>query len=357
MLRFFKGKLPPVHEDDDSSSNQTLMEINLEDIPADPGQRPGILQYNINDRDRVRRAYLQKGPCQPHNHDFPLKKFGNQNRKFNKVWFTEYSTWLEYSVSKDAVYCLCCYLFKPDVGGQSGGDHFGSEGFTNWKRNDKLSIHVGGPNSAHNKAWGKCADLMNQNQHIETIVCKQSDKEKGKYKMRLNTSIEVARYLSTQGLAFRGHDESESSANPGNFIALVKTFGRINSDIEAITLKNAPLNHKMICSDIQKEIVNAFAMEVLRAIISDIGDSTFCLMVDEARDISMKEQMALVVRYVDKSGSVIERFLGVEHVTDTSALTLKSTIDDFFSRYGLSVSKLRGQGYAGASNMKGHLMA
>ncbi|XP_012835790.1 PREDICTED: zinc finger MYM-type protein 1-like [Erythranthe guttata] len=193
---------------------------------------------------------------------------------------------------------------------------------------------------------------MNQNQHIETIVCKQSDKEKGKYKMRLNTSIEVARYLSTHGLAFRGHDESESSANPGNFIALVKTFGRINSDIEAITLKNAPLNHKMICSDIQKEIVNAFAMEVLRAIISDIGDSTFCLMVDEARDISMKEQMALVVRYVDKSGSVIERFLGVEHVTDTSALTLKSTIDDFFSRYGLSVSKLRGQGYAGASNMK-----
>ncbi|XP_012839668.1 PREDICTED: zinc finger MYM-type protein 1-like [Erythranthe guttata] len=128
--------------------------------------------------------------------------------------------------------------------------------------------------------------------------------------MRLNTSIEVARYPSTQGLAFRGHDESESSANPGNFIAL---------------------NHKMICSDIQKEIVNVFAMEVLRAIISDIGDSTFFLMVEEARDISMKEQMALVV----------------------SAMTLKATIDDFLPRYGLSISKLRGQGYDGASNMKG----
>ncbi|XP_012847030.1 PREDICTED: uncharacterized protein LOC105967009 [Erythranthe guttata] len=76
-------------------------------------------------------------------------------------------------------------------------------------------------------------------------------------------------------------------------------------------------------------------------------------MVDEARDISMKKQMALVVRYVNKSGSVIEQFLGVEHVTDTSALTLKATINDFFSRYGLSVSKLRGQGYDGASNMRG----
>ncbi|XP_012832961.1 PREDICTED: zinc finger MYM-type protein 1-like [Erythranthe guttata] len=183
----------------------------------------------------------------------------------------------------------------------------------------------------------------------ETVVHKQSDQEKAKYKMRLITSIEVARYLSTQGLAFRGHDESESSANPGNFIQLVKTFGQITSNIKEVTLNNAPLNHKMICSDIQKEIV----MEILKEIISDIGDSTFCLMVDEARDISMKEQMALVVRYVDNSGIVIERFLGVEHVTDTSALTLKATIDDFFSRYGLSVSKLRGQGYDGASNMRG----
>ncbi|XP_012844543.1 PREDICTED: uncharacterized protein LOC105964581 [Erythranthe guttata] len=164
----------------------------------------------------------QKSPCQPHNHDFPLTIFGNQDRRFNKVWFSGHSNWLEYSVSKDAAYCLCCYLFKPDIGGQLGGDHFVTEGFKNWKRNDKLSIHVEGPNSAHNIAWGKCQDLMNQKQHIETVVCKQSNQEKARYKIRLNTSIEVARYLSTQGLAFRGHDEIESSTNPGNFIQLVK---------------------------------------------------------------------------------------------------------------------------------------
>ncbi|KAL7132312.1 hypothetical protein ABFS83_12G065000 [Erythranthe nasuta] len=329
MLRYLKRKTPHPQGGDEFSSNKPLQEINLEDLPADPGQRHGILQYNVNDRDRVRTAYLQKGPCQPNNHVFPLTSYGKQNRKFNKLWFAEYSTWLEYS---------------PDIGGQSGGDHFVTQGFSNWKRNEKLRAHVGGPNSAHNEAWGKCVDLMNQKQHIETVVHKQSDQEKTNYKMRLNTSIEVARYLSTQGLAFRGHDESESSANPGNFIQLVKTFGQINPNIKDVTLKNAPQNHKMICSDIQKEI---------KLIISDIGDSTFCLMVDEARDISMKEQMALMIRYVDKSGSVIERFLGVEHVTDTSALTLKGTIDDVFSRYGLSISKLRGQGYDGASNMRG----
>ncbi|KAK1560300.1 hypothetical protein Q3G72_024869 [Acer saccharum] len=62
--------------------------------------------------------------------------------------------------------------------------------------------------------------------------------------------------------------------------------------------------------------------------------------------------MAIVLRYVDKNVSVIERFVGIEHVTDTSTLSLKAAIDGFFSRHGLSISKLRGQGYDGASNMR-----
>ncbi|XP_059658427.1 uncharacterized protein LOC132304714 [Cornus florida] len=62
--------------------------------------------------------------------------------------------------------------------------------------------------------------------------------------------------------------------------------------------------------------------------------------------------MAIVLRYV-KNGSVIERFLGMVHVTDTTTLSLKMAIDNVFSTHGLSISRLRGQGYDGASNMQG----
>ena len=48
-----------------------------------------------------------------------------------------------YSTSQDAAYCLCCYLFKPDIGDQSGGDTFVGVGFKNWKCKKKLEIHVG----------------------------------------------------------------------------------------------------------------------------------------------------------------------------------------------------------------------
>ena len=76
-------------------------------------------------------------------------------------------------------------------------------------------------------------------------------------------------------------------------------------------------------------------------------------MIYESRDISRKEQMAIVLRYVNKNGLVVECFLGVEHVTSTTTLSLKATLDNFFSRHGLSFSRLRGQGYDGASNMQG----
>ncbi|XP_050222582.1 uncharacterized protein LOC126672671 [Mercurialis annua] len=63
--------------------------------------------------------------------------------------------------------------------------------------------------------------------------------------------------------------------------------------------------------------------------------------------------MGIVIRYVNKSGCIIERFLGLVHVTDTSAASLKKGIYYFFSKYGLSISSLRGQGYDGACNMRG----
>ncbi|XP_039135708.1 uncharacterized protein LOC120273127 [Dioscorea cayenensis subsp. rotundata] len=93
-------------------------------------------------------------------------------------------------------------------------------------------------------------------------------------------------------------------------------------------------------------------MEITRVIVDDIGDSYFSLMVDEARGASIKQQMGVVLQYVNKNGHVIERFLALVHVPDTSAISLKNAIDCLFAKHKLSLSRLRGQGYDGASNMR-----
>ena len=81
--------------------------------------------------------------------------------------------------------------------------------------------------------------------------------------------------------------------------------------------------------------------------------SFFSVLIDKSRDTSIKEQMAVVLRYVDKKGNVTEQFLGIVHVADTTALSLKVAVESLFSKHGLSLSRLRGQGYDGASNMQG----
>ena len=86
----------------------------------------------------------------------------------------------------------------------------------------------------------------------------------------------------------------------------------------------------------------------MKDIISDIGDKYFALLLDEACDNSIKEQMDVVIRYANNRGEVLDRFVGVVHFKDTMTVSLKSAIDDIFSKHGLSMSKVRGQGYDGA---------
>ena len=52
----------------------------------------------------------------------------------------------------------------------------------------------------------------------------------------------------------------------------------------------------------------------------------FSLLIDEASDVSDKEQMAVVLRYLSKRGFIIERLVGVVHVKETSAICLKESL-------------------------------
>lgn len=53
--------------------------------------------------------------------------------------------------------------------------------------------------------------------------------------------------------------------------------------------------------------------------------------MDESKDASNKEQMVLVLRYVDSNGYVQERFFDIQRVKNTCALTLQEGIVDVLS--------------------------
>ena len=127
-------------------------------------------------------------------------------------------------------------------------------------------------------------------------------------------------------------------------------MGDHNESINKV-LQTAPKNCKLTHPDIQKDIVNAIASETSKAIIKDLDNRFFSILGDESRDISVKEQMSLILRYVNKKGIIIKRFLSIVHVASTTALSLKCAIKCLLCEHNLSLSNLRGQSYDGASNM------
>ncbi|KAH9688484.1 TTF-type domain-containing protein [Citrus sinensis] len=220
MEKYFKRKSvmsPFLERDESGPEKRNKFDLELSKLPYDPGQRPPISSYNPN-------CYI----------------------------------------SKNAAYCLCCYLFRPEIGEQASGETFTKNGFSNWKKPERLEEHVG-------------------------------------------------------GLAFRGYDESDNSSNQGNYLRILRFLTDHNEDI--------------------KNIVRACSIETTNA-IRDVSDALFFVLIDESHDASMKEQMAVVLRYVDKNGSVIERFIGLKHVTRTNAISLKEALDQLFSKHELSISRL-----------------
>ncbi|XP_021849311.2 uncharacterized protein [Spinacia oleracea] len=358
------GDETPINEDTNpmrtysSIRGMSIIELDNVDISTlerDPGLRRPIWDYPVEKRNEIRRAYIKLKLYQPRLPDYPLSGPENHRRRFQSDWFNKFPDWLEYSPSKDVVFCFPCYLFaEPNARIKV----FTSTGFRNWKKvNDGKRCaflgHVGtGPCSIHKNAVLSFRTLPKQKSQIPNVLNKQNEKQIKLNRLRLKASIDTIRLLTLQGCPLRGHDESNNSDNQGNFREYRKVLATYNKDV-AKAIRQAPYNSKYTAPSIQKEILHIISNKVRNNIRQEIGDSKYCILVDEARDESKREQMGLVLRFVDKNGSIRERFFDLIHVPDTSAATLKRELCVVLARHNLAIENIRGQGYDGASNMRG----
>jgi hypothetical protein len=126
--------------------------------------------------------------------------------------------------------------------------------------------------------------------------------------LRLRITIASVRWLSLQACAFRGHDESSASNNQGNFVEMIRLMRRLNVGIDDVALEKAPKNAKYTSPTIQKEILHILANKVRKRICEEVRDAKFCILVYEAKYASNKEQMAIVLRFINIHGFLLERF-------------------------------------------------
>lgn len=81
------------------------------------------------------------------------------------------------------------------------------------------------------------------------------------------------------------------------------------------------------------------------------------MIADEVTDCSNKEQLSIVLRYVNPENSIIrEDFVSfIECDCGITGSAIAEKIISFLNSHGLDLFKLRGQSYDGAGNMSGRL--
>ena len=120
----------------------------------------------------------------------------------------------------------------------------------------------------------------------------------------LKNLTQAVLYLSRQELAFRGHDESNDSLNRGNHRELLERFARMDSVFErqlhgrlAESSLRGGGRFTGVSPDIQNDLINCLDMIIENDILKEMDNCTFLsIQVDEATDVSTKEQLSMIVR-------------------------------------------------------------
>ena len=163
----------------------------------------------------------------------------------------------------------------------------------------------------------------------------------------LHEIMMAVKFLSRQGLAFRGDkDESDS-----NIIQLLKMKAECDPLLEEWLKRK---ENVYVSATIQNEMIKTMGLSILRDIASTLQSAPFLtIMADETTDASNKEQVTIFLRWVTESLLVHEEFLGLYFVDSIDAKTITFVITDLFQRFNLDMRRVRGQCYDGASSMSG----
>lgn len=114
---------------------------------------------------------------------------------------------------------------------------------------------------------------------------------------------------------------------------------------------------KYLSPKIQNELIELLARTVTVSLVHKINASPFwALILDSTSDITRTDQLSVIIRRVQIDGdkcSIEENFLGFVKLDDATATGIVSTTKVFLQSLGINFSKIRGQGYDGASVMSG----
>ena len=290
---------------------------------------------------------------------YPHKEEYGKKRSFQSSWLNEFP-WLCYSESCNGGFCVFCFLFAKH---HLPLGQLVTSAMTNFTRakvtlleHSKQNIHIG----ATMDAMEFKSRMEGRAPTVQQLLLDERSSLVKRNRSKIMCILKTIVFCGRQMIPLRGHREQQLSnadtpCNPGNFRALLDFRVDAGDTVLANHFKTAPANAQYNSPQIQNELIVCTGEWIREKILCNVRTAKFfSVCADEAADCSNKEQLPLVLRYVDSEGSICEDFVDfVLCNTGTTGTAIAEKIMEALEMYGLNLGYIRGQGYDGAGNMAG----
>lgn len=325
----------------------------------------GLFEDNISSME-IKKNILASGSSRP---EGPFPKDAN-NRSFSEnYYFTKKSAagnkvpryWLCYSAKLNCAYCEPCWLFADRCHPSFHPSWI--QGINDWQGlSKKIKVHE----QSHIHLNASIAYDMNKNNETLEYITESTFKENLQFwRNTLTRIIDVILHLAILNIPFRGHRENmnDPNSNSGNFLGIINLLAKYDRFLGELVQKH---KHKTryLSPKIQNELITLLGNSIRDSLIKIINHCQFfTIILDTTQDISKKDQLSVIIRYVTIindgiSGNPVdiqinETFLGFHEITDQTGSGISDFILSFLESNSIPISKCRGQGYDGAANMRG----
>lgn len=350
---------PNKFEVEENKENLQIMEVN---IPVVEGYESNtfFVKPHYNNIDNYFK-YHPKQPTKkiPFNANIYNRKIDCQNRK-----------WLTFCEKNCKLYCSICLAY-----GRDSDDNIFIKGFNNWsyvhqyiERHEKSKFHD--ENAVHHF-------MRTKNSSSITTQLKSVRHEKILFNRNiLKRVIDVIKLIGKRGLSYRSkrneglHTLSDDNVDHGNFLEMVLLMSKYDDILkkhldscikESKKIHQSNLDVKTqgrgnLVTFLSKTTVNyileAISKLIKNRISKEINEAgMYSIQIDTTQDISVQDQCAVIVRYVNNS--INERLLSIVSVESSTGEAFYSIIKEILLKNNLDIKKCIGNSTDGASNMQG----
>ncbi|XP_050504383.1 uncharacterized protein LOC126883185 isoform X1 [Diabrotica virgifera virgifera] len=241
----------------------------VQEIPSDPALWNIFSMYS-----ETRQILVERGPYQIKEFDFPINK---GKRRFSSLHYSKMlsngevveRSWLIYSVTNDAVFCFCCFLFD----NLSTISDWPKKGYSDWGNLTRaVTMHEKSVNHRNAfRAWQELDIRLKQKKTIDAEYQRIMDKEILHWREVLKRILSIIRLLASQCLAFRGTTNHLFQPNNGNFLKLVELLSEFDPVMEEHIMRVQRESDKWsvtyLSNSTQDELISLMGNVVLNKIV------------------------------------------------------------------------------------------